>query len=219
MAAKKILLLGATGGTGRETLSRALTEGHEVTVLVRSRERLGADADRARVLVGDVLDAGIGLSEATRGQDAVVSALGVGNSLRSHGLMGRAIPRIVRAMEDAGVGRLILTSAYGVGETMRDVPFVPRVLIRTLLRDLYADKQAGEEVVRESSLDWTIVHPVTLTRGPRTGTYSAGQRLKLAGFPRISRADVAEFLLLQVEDRRFSRQDVLLGPAAPARRR
>jgi len=218
MAAKKILLFGATGRTGRELLSLAVQEGHEVTVLVRSRERLGADGGRARVLVGDVLDEGIDLSEAMRGQDAVVSTLGAGNSLRSHGLIGRAVPRIVRAMDDVGPTRFILTSAYGVG-TMRDVPFLPRVFMLLLLRDLYADKEAGEVRVRESSLDWTIVHPVTLTDGPRTGRYSAGERLKLAGFPRISRADVAEFLLAQVDDRTFSCQDVLIGPAATAMER
>jgi uncharacterized protein YbjT (DUF2867 family) len=216
MAARKFLLLGATGGTGRELLSQALAEGHEVTVLVRSRDRLGADAGHVRVLIGDVLDEGFDLSAALRGQDAVVSTLGVGNSLRSRGLIGRAVPRIVAAMESAGVRRFILTSAYGVGETMRDVPFLPRVVMTLLLRDLYADKKAGEAALRESALDWTIVHPVTLTDGPRTGTCRVAPRLKLAGFPRISRADVAEFLLAQVGDRTFSRQDVLLGPGAGA---
>jgi putative NADH-flavin reductase len=219
MAVRKILLLGATGGTGRELVSRAHAEGQEVTVLVRRRDRLGVDAGHVRVLVGDILDEGVDLPEVMRGQDAVVSALGVGNSLRSHGLIGRAVPRIVAAMENAGVSRFILTSAYGVGETMRDVPLLPRVVMTLLLRDLYADKKAGEAALRESSLDWTIVHPVTLTDGPRTGTCRAGQHLKLSGFPRISRADVAEFLLAQVGDRTFSRQDVLLGPAAAARER
>jgi len=165
------------------------------------------------VLRGDILGEGVDLTAIVRGQDAVVSTLGVGNSLRSRGLIGRAVPKIIRAMEEAGVSRFILTSAYGVGDTMHDVPLFPRLLMKLLLRDLYADKSAGDDALRASPLDWTIVHPVTLTDGPPTGHYRAGLRLKLAGFPRISRADVALFLLAQVEDRAYSRRDVLLGPA------
>lgn len=115
-------------------------------------------------------------------------------------------------MEEAGASRFILTSAYGVGETIRDVPFLPRLLMRVLLRDVYVDKKAGDDALRSSSLDWTIVHPVTLTDGARTGRVRAGERLNLSGFPRISRADVAEFLLAQTEDRSYSRRDVLVAP-------
>jgi putative NADH-flavin reductase len=182
-----------------------------VTVLVRDRSRLGADGGSARVLEGDVLDDSLDLTESMRGHDSVVSTLGVGNSFKSNGLIRRASPKIVRAMEGAGVRRLVMLSAYGVGATMRDVPPVPRLFMSLLLRNVYADKNAGEEIVRGSSLDWTIVHAVTLTDGPRTGNYRAAERLKLSGMPRISRADVAEFLLSTVESGSFPRQDVVLG--------
>jgi putative NADH-flavin reductase len=88
---------------------------------------------------------------------------------------------------------------------------VPRLLMRLLLRDVYADKLAGDDALRRSSLDWTIVHPVTLTNGPRSGKYRVGERLALRGFPRVSRADVADFLVAQIEDRSFSRKDVLVS--------
>jgi putative NADH-flavin reductase len=144
----------------------------------------------------------------------VISALGVGSSLKSGGLIARSVPAIVRAMQTAGVRRLIFTSAYGVGETYRDLPLVPRMAIRTLLKDLYADKQVGEDELRRlgSDIEWTLVYPVTLTNGPRTGHYRAGERLTLHGLPRISRADVADFILSQMDDdRSYLRKGVLVS--------
>ena len=99
MSTQKIALLGATGGTGLQVLTQALSQGHEVTVLVRSRERLGAAAGRARVLVGSVPDDAAALAEAVRGQNAVISTLGVGKSLKSSGLIARSVAAIDRAME------------------------------------------------------------------------------------------------------------------------
>jgi putative NADH-flavin reductase len=214
MATKRILVLGATGGTGQHVVSQGLQQGHSVTVLVRHPERLRLESDRLRVLVGSVTDDSHALHAAARDQDVVISALGVGSSLKSGGLIARSVPAIVRAMQTAGVRRLIFTSAYGVGETYRDLPLVPRMAIRTLLKDLYADKQVGEDELRRlgSDIEWTLVYPVTLTNGPRTGHYRAGERLTLHGLPRISRADVADFILSQMDDdRSFLRKGVLVS--------
>jgi len=213
MATKRILVLGATGGTGQQLVSQALEQGHLVTALVRNPERMTTTSERVRVLVGSVTDDGEPLAAAAHNQDVVISALGVGSSLKSGGLIARAMPAIVRAMESEGVRRLIFTSAYGVGQTMRDIPFIPRILIRSLLKDLYTDKNVGEDELRRSGnqIDWTLVYPVTLTNGPRTGRYRAGERLTLHGLPRISRADVAEFILTQVEDATYLRKGVLVS--------
>jgi len=212
MTTRKLLVLGATGGTGRHVVAMARRQGHEVTVLVRDPARLGPEREGLRVLTGSVGEDRKALKEALRGQDAVISALGAGTSLRSGGLIARSVPAILSAMDARGVRRLILTSAYGVGQTLRDVPPVPRLLMRLLFRDLYADKAAGEERLRGSSFDWTVVYPVTLTNGTETGRYRVGERLALRGFPRISRADVAAFLLSQVDDRTYVRRGVLIAP-------
>jgi len=207
----KVLVLGATGGTGREVVAQALAAAHEATVLVRDPARLPpASANRVRVVTGSVTDNPNALAVAVRGQDAVISALGAGTSLKSRGLMTYSTPLVVQAMTDAGVKRLIVTSACGVGVTWRDVPFLPRIFMQLLLRDLYADKAASEEMLRRSTLDWTLVYPVALTNGPRTGRYQSGERLALTGFPKISRADVAEFLLTQLADPRFVTKGVLV---------
>jgi hypothetical protein len=116
-----------------------------------------------------------------QGQDVVVSTLGAGRSFSSAGLIARSVPRIVREMMAHGVRRLVFTSAFGVGETYRDVPVVPRILIRLLLGDIYRDKLAGEEQLRGSTLDWTLVCPTGLVDEPVTGRYHVGERLMLRG--------------------------------------
>lgn len=181
-----------------------------MTVLVRSPQRLTVPPDRLRVVTGSVTDEGQTLTDAIRGQDVVISALGVGTSLKSGGLIARSLPAIVRAMESQGVRRLIFMSAYGVGSTWKDVPLLPRILMRVLLRDIYADKEAGEDALRRSGLDWTLVYPVTLTNGQATGRYRTGERLALRGFPTISRADVADFILTQLEDSTYVKKGVLV---------
>jgi putative NADH-flavin reductase len=213
MPTKRILVLGATGGTGKAVVAQALALGHEVTVFVRDPNRLESNRGRLRVLVGDVTDAGDAIRAATRDQDAVVSALGLGRSLTSHGLIARSIPIIVRAMEADSVRRLIFMSAYGVGATYRDTPLLPRILTRTLLKDMYADKNAGEDELRRigDGIDWTIVYPVTLTDGPETGRFRFGERLDLRGLPKIARADVAQFMLTQLDDATYSRKGVLVS--------
>ena len=211
MASQRILVLGATGGTGRHVVQQAVDAGLEVSVLVRDPAKLPARS-RVRVHTGDLLGDAAGLATAVAGQDAVISALGVGKSFRSGRLISRSAPTLVAAMQAQGVRRLIFTSAFGVGATHRDAPLLPRVFIATLLRDIYADKRDGEAVIQASSLDWTIVYPVGLTDGPRTGAYRVGERLALSGFPRIARADVAEFLLRQVTDRSQVRKGVLIAP-------
>jgi len=214
MASRRILVLGATGGTGRHVVQQAVDAGLEVSVLVRDPAKLSSLHPRVRVHVGDVLGEASVLATAVANQDAVISTLGVGRSFKSGRLISRSAPALVAAMQAQGVRRLIFTSAFGVGATHRDTPLLPRVFIATLLRDVYADKQDGEAVIQASSLDWTIVYPVGLTDGPRTGAYRVGERLALSGFPRIARADVAEFLLRQVSDRSHVRKGVLIARRA-----
>ena len=196
----KLLLLGATGGTGRHVVTQALESGHDVTVLARHRAAVSTQHPRLRVVEGDVTTAH-GLAEAIRGQDAVISALGRGQSLKSEQLIQRSVPALLQAMEAGGVRRLIFTSALGVGESFKDAPIVARLFFRTLLRGIYADKLVGDELIRRSGLDWTIAQPSKLTDGPLTRKYRSGERLQLRGMASISRADTAHFLVVLLTDR------------------
>jgi len=214
MPIRNVLVLGGTGGTGQQVIAQALQLGHTVTAFVRDPRRLGTRSippERFHVLTGDTTDDGPGLAAAMHGQDVVVSTLGVGRSFTSAGLIARSVERVVQQMTAQGLRRLILLSAFGVGESYRDVPFVPRLFIRTLLRDIYRDKLAGEDQLRRTTLDWTVVCPTGLMDRPATGHYRVGERLALRGMPRIARADVAAFLLAQIDDLTFVHKQVLIS--------
>jgi len=208
----KLLILGATGGTGRSALKEAKALGHDVTVCVREPGKLSSEEQAGtRIVTGALPQDEPRLAEAMRGQDAVISALGRGMSLKPEDLMKKSVPVILRTMGQAGVRRLIFTSAFGIGETWRDTPWMSRLFARTFLRSIYADKTLGEALIRQSDLDWTIVHPTMLTDGPRTGTWRSGERLPLSGLPKISRGDAGAFLVSQLNDTSYIRRTVLVS--------
>ena len=201
----KLAVFGASGGTGREVVSQALEAGHEVTIFVRDPNVSGLARERVRIVAGDTLHDDAKVAEAVRGQDAVVSALGRRRSFKSEDLIRLSLQSIVSAMERNGVRRLILVSAFGVGDSRRDAPLIPRIMHRLLLTNLFADKKAAEDDLRRSSVDWTVVYPTLLTDGPRTRRYRVGERLELSGVPKISRADVADFVVEQLASREYVR--------------
>jgi len=211
MTPKKLLVLGATGGTGRQIVSQALEAGHHVTAFVRNPEKMTIRHERLRLAAGDVPGGGPPLGDAVRGQDVVISALGRGRSFTPDSLMQRAVPSIVNAMQANQVRRLIVVSAMGVGDTSRDAPFMARAFARLFLRRIYADKLAGEALIKRSELDWTIVHPTMLTDGPPTRQYRSGENLAMSGLPKISRADTADFILKQIDDRSYVRKVVIVS--------
>ena len=197
----KLLVIGGTGGTGRQVVQQALDAGHEVTLLARDPSKVSLQHAHLRVVVGDVTDSDLtSLTEATRGHDAVISAIGRGLSFKSEHLIERSVPNILKAMSAAGVKRLVFMSAWGVGDAFKDLAFVPWLFFRTLLRGVYADKQVGEAMIRACDLDWTIVLPSRLHDGPLKRAYRSGQRLRMAGLQSISRADTAHFILSCVND-------------------
>lgn len=206
----KILVFGATGPSGRHLVQQALSQGHEVTAFARNPDALSADK-RVRIVAGDTTRDAEMIAAAVRGQDAVISALGRRNTLRSDNLIARSMHFILPAMEQAGVRRLVVMSAFGVGESRRDAPLIPRIMYRVLLSDIFADKKAAEDEIRRSSLDWTIVYPVLLTDGPLTGSYRVGERIDLRGIPKISRADVAHFMLAEMRNRAFVRKVAVIS--------
>ena len=208
----KLLILGATGGTGRAALREAKALGHDITVFVRDPSKLSApERENVHVVSGSLPQDERALSDAMRGQDAVISALGRGLSFKSNSLMQQSVPVVLRTMADAGVKRLIFTSAFGLSDTWRDTPLFPRIFASTLLRDIYADKRQAEMMIRRTDLDWTLVHPTRLTDGPRTGKWRAGERLTLPQLPNISRSDAGAFLVSQLNDRSYIHKTVLVS--------
>ena len=194
----KLVILGATGRTGRHLVSQALEAGHDVTILARDKSHAPADA-RLRIIEGDAADTAV-LTSALRDQDAVISAIGRGQSFKPERLIERTVPAILAAMQANGIKRLMFMSALGVGDSYQDSPIMPRVFFKTLLRGIYADKAIGDRLIRSSGLDYTIVQPAVLIDGPLTKAYRSGERLALAGMPKVSRADTAHFILEHLND-------------------
>jgi putative NADH-flavin reductase len=199
-----LALFGATGKTGRRVLDRALASGISVRALVRDPARLGVTHDRLTVVAGDVLDAAA-VDTTVDGADAVVSVFGqVKGSPKT--LQADGTRNIVAAMRHHGVARIVSLSGGGLRAEDRDRPKagdqVMRLLLKTLARDVLADAEAHLEVLRESGLDWTVVRGPRLLETPGTGTYRVGWVGVGTGM-QISRDDLADFILAQVDDRTY----------------
>lgn len=205
----KLIVLGATGRTGRQIVSQALAAGHAVTALARDRAKVGHEHERLRVIAADVQDRAA-LEARVRGHDAVISAIGRGDSFTSEHLIERSVPGIIAAMQAADVRRLMFMSAMGVGDSFAQAPLIPKIFFGTLLRGIYADKLAGETLIRKSDLEWTIVQPSRLTDGPLTRRYRWGESVVMSGQPAISRADTAHFILDRLHDPAAVRKSLIV---------
>jgi putative NADH-flavin reductase len=196
----KLLVFGATGGTGREIVSQGLEQGHEVTAFCRRPEKLGVSHENLRVVTGDVLDAEA-VQQATPSHDAVLCAIGAPASDRS-GIREAGTKRIVDAMEADGPRRLICAASLGYGDTRDMLPFtLKHIIVPLILKRAFADHERQEMIIIASNLDWVIARPANLTDGPRTGDYRHGFPTTERGLRlKISRADVADFMLKQLTD-------------------
>src|SRR3954464_14670711 len=194
----KILVLGATGGTGRLIVSQALARGHEVTALVRSAEK-ASDLKGAKLIVGDIRDENA-LREALKGQDAVVSALGTPASpFREVTLLSTATHALVDAMKAEHVFRLVCITGMGAGESAGHGGFLfDKLIFPLLLRKVYADKDRQEGIVRDSGLDWVLVRPAVLNDKPGRDKIRTLTDLSRFHGGTISREDVAKFVLDQL---------------------
>lgn len=197
----KITVFGATGTVGRRIVDRALLQGHEVTAFTRNAASVAISHPRLSVIEGDVMLAGDVLC-AVEGQDAVIVALGAGRNgtVRSVGTQ-----HVVDAMKRQGVSRLIVQSTLGAGDSRPALNFFwKRIMFGLLLRPAYADHQRQEEIVKASGLDWTLVRPSSFTDGPATNRYQHGFAPTIKGLAlKISRADVAGFMLRQLTDQTY----------------
>jgi uncharacterized protein len=209
----KIIVFGATGGTGKLIVSQALAKGHSVTAFVRNPDGLTPDP-HLRVVQGDLFDLAT-VVDAIRGHRAVLSALGA-RSRQKADILANAIPVILEAMRQEYVTRLIVLGASGV---QRDHGKYQNALTnmaiwlakKTLLKHPFVDQAAQERLLAASDVDYTIVRAPRLLDGPFTGTYRVLPDALPPGALSISRADVADFMLQQLTDPRFHRQGPYIG--------
>ena len=190
----KVVIFGSTGGTGLEAVAAFVAAGHQVTAFARDPAKIPSDP-------------------AVTGHDAVIVSLG--NSQNPVALMVPGARRttaadvcevgtrhIIAAMQASGMARLVVVTAFGVGDTRDKMPFAFKVFYWAVLREQMADKERQEAAVKASGLDWTLVQPVGLTDGKATGRWlaDAGGVIRRQ---QISRGDVAAFLVLAVGEERY----------------
>lgn len=197
-----LTVLGAAGVTGVQLVEQAIAAGHQVTALARSAENLTLTNPNLHVVQGDATDRAV-VSQAMKGADAVISVLGARGPV-----IAEATRAVVAAAEQAGPDRILMLSSFAVARD-RLKP-VSKLVTRMAMGSQMKDKTAGEEVLRASGLDWTIVYATVLTNGPKTEPRVVPETEKVGASQRISRADVASFLLQAATDRLYSRRDVII---------
>jgi uncharacterized protein YbjT (DUF2867 family) len=220
----KVIVFGATGGTGRAVTQRLLAAGHSVTGFVRDAGKM-SPATGLRIVQGDAMVAG-DVAAALAGQEAVVITLG--NSQNAFGLLfgaRRTTPRdicevgtrnILTALPQDSRIPIIVVSAFGIGETRDKLPFMFKLFYRLFLREQMADKEKQEAALRASGSNYVIVQPVALTDKSPTGTWTATRDGAL-GQSEVSRGDLAAFLLSVLEGSSQSGETITFSGTSPVR--
>lgn len=215
---QNVLVLGATGGSGRAAVAELLARGHRVTAF--ARRALDMQHERLRVVQGDALVAS-DVEAAMRGQNAVIVVLGIQENpalVRLRGARATSIKvrsegtrHVLEAMATHSVRRLIIQSSYGVGDTRDMLGFTDRLFFALLLRPQIADTEVQEQLVRDADVDWTLAQPVHLTDDD---TGAKDPHLSVAGDTRnmkVSRQQVARFLASAVTTPEYVRETVTIS--------
>jgi putative NADH-flavin reductase len=202
----KLLVIGATGRTGRFVVEQGLQRGHAITAFARQPQALAGVAGLQRVVQGDA-ERIEDLCQAVAGQEAVISAVGSSQIARA----------LIQAMRATGVRRVVMTSSRSVVATR---PRLPVALAWLVFREAYADLARAEGMLEFSGLDWTIVRATMLTDKPFTGRVHIDFEANATGGDwSLTRADYAMTLLNAVEDPALSSKALGVGGALPEKRR
>lgn len=202
----KIIVFGASGGTGREVVKQALEAGHLVTAFVRTPSKVNLQHPNLRIAQGDVMDAAA-VENAIAGQEAVISTLGPTRPPAPH-MMETAARNIIAGMNKHGLRRLVATTGAGVRQPEdqpKGMDILIGILLNLLAREVVHDSAEGVRLIQSSDLDWTIVRFPRLMDGPHTGKYRVGYVDKESS-TQFSRADGADFILKELTEKHWLRK-------------
>jgi putative NADH-flavin reductase len=204
----KVLVIGAAGKTGRAVVEQAVAAGHQVTAFVHNANEY--KVSDVRVIEGDATNT-VAMDAAVLGQDAVLDTIGSKTPYKTTTLESSAANTIIASMQRNGVRRLVVTSMLGEGDSIANVPIYERLLLPTLLRGDNKDKAAMESAVEASGLDWVILRPAFLTDNPAKGSVRVFDAETGEKAHKITRADVASFMLAQVSNNEYLHQAVTIA--------
>ena len=205
-----MVIIGATRGIGAELLDQALQNENDVTVMARNPSAIVKYDDHLRLLQGDIYDADA-VDAAIKDQQAVCVTIGRGPTRKPVSVFSEGIKNVIATMKHYSVKELICVTGIGAGDSKGHGGFLyDKIVQPILLQSIYEDKNIQEELVKESGLEWVIVRPGFLTNGPLTEKYRVLTDLKGVKAGKISRSDVAHFILKQLKSMSYVRQTPLL---------
>ncbi len=206
----KLLVIGATRGIGRSLVEQALDDGHSIRALVRDPGRLPVLDERLDLVKGDIRDKEA-VRNAVADQQAVCITIGINPTRKPVSVFSAGTENVIDAMTGSASGLLICVTGIGAGDSKHHGGFFyDKIFNPLLLKTIYADKDRQEKLVRKSKLEWVIVRPGFLTNGPLTGTYRALTDLEGIKAGKISRADVAHFILTELHSKQYLSKTPLL---------
>lgn len=210
----KIAIFGASGATGLLLTKRCFDAGHQVTALLRKPESFPLQA-MVHAVQGSAFDPAA-VAETIEGADVVLSALGA-NSLRKEDVLERAVPIIVAAMQQKGVRRIIVVGSAGAKLDALDKQpawrrwIVQNLVYNTFLKWPIASQRSQYATLSASDLDWTMAMPPMLTNSPGRGRWRIDADALPPNASRISREDVADFMMQQIGSQQWARKAVYIG--------
>jgi len=194
----KIAVMGASQGVGLELVKLALAAGHEVTALVRDPGKQLNNDPRLKIVIGDIRDPAV-VRSVVRGTDAVCSCVGILPTRKPVDVFSEGTRQVLAAMKGSPGIKLIAITGIGAGDSKGHGGFFyDRIINPLLLGTIYEDQNRQEAMIKASGATWMIVRPGFLTNGPRTGTYRIIDDLTNITAGKISRADVADFMLKEL---------------------
>lgn len=204
----RLVIFGASSPTGKLLVNRALAKGHEVTAFVREESKLGIAHPNLKVRCGDALNYS-DVEAAVRGSEAVFSTLGPKG--KPAVMAAESTRNITNAMQKHGSKRLVLISVAGIAvpQDQRGSSFIDS-LLKLFLRDVFTDRENQLAVLNSSTVEWVAVRVPRLTDDDGTGSVRA-----FFGKPsptmKVSRSDVADFMLEQLTSDQWLRQAPILS--------
>lgn len=202
----KIVILGASGKTGRELVSQALEQGYAVTAFVRDENKIRIKKPNLTIRVGDVRSQA-DLQAVLGGKDAVVNALG-SNKLKDD-LMTASTEALIRAMHAVGMRRAVMLSSFLMTDHQK--PGLLMKAVSNISKGIIKDKSASESLLKDSGLDWTLVYATRLKSGPLTGNVRVVDSAEPVSLQNgINRADVANYMLELLDNESLYQKSVLI---------
>lgn len=198
---EKIIVFGASGGTGKEVVQQALERGYKVTVILRNPSLFKIEHKNLTVIKGDILEPATFKNEMT-GNATFISCLGI-PKIQETILYSQGVKNMVHVMKATGSRRIICISSGAISTPPGSsiiMSFLLKNVLQRLYKPIYSDMQLMEDILSNSALDWTVIGAPKLTNGKKTGKYRVITNQPLKSIPKISRADMADYIVNHLSD-------------------